>query len=79
MDACKKAHSAGELGLSRLDEHWKSDGAIQSAIRDVVWRAEKAASNARDAQKKAIEVATRLETSSNPKRIVLKSLPSHSS
>lgn len=62
LEACKRAQESGEAGLSRLDEHWKTDSYIQRSIRDVVWKADKAAVLARDAQKKALEVATQVET-----------------
>jgi len=62
LEACKRSQEAGEIGLSRLDEHWKTDSHIQRSIREVVWKADKAAVLARDAQRKALEVAARLET-----------------
>jgi len=62
LEACKRSQESGEVGLSRLDEHWKTDSHIQRSIREVVWKADKAAVLARDAQRKALEVAARLET-----------------
>eukprot|EP00210_Caulerpa_lentillifera_P005119 g4891.t1 len=61
LEACKRAQDSGEAGLSRLDEHWKTDSYIQKSIRDVVWKADKAAVLARDAQRKALQVAAQLE------------------
>lgn len=29
LEACKRSQESGEVGLSRLDEHWKTDSTIQ--------------------------------------------------
>ena len=34
LEACKKSQEAGEIGLSRLDEHWKTDSHIQRSPSD---------------------------------------------
>ena len=32
LEACKRSQEAGEVGLSRLDEHWKTDSHIQRYV-----------------------------------------------
>lgn len=67
LNACRKAQESGETGVSRADKHWKTDGAIQNSIRDVVSKADKAAVLARQAQKTALEVAARLDAAEHKK------------
>lgn len=68
LEACNRAQDVGKLGLARADEHWQTDGRIQRNIREVVWKADKAAVLARQAQKRSVEVAARLDAAEARKR-----------
>ncbi|CAD7696869.1 unnamed protein product [Ostreobium quekettii] len=68
MEACSRAQDVGKIGKSRAEEHWQTDGRIQRAMREVVHKADKAAMLARQGQRRAMEVAARLDASEAKKK-----------
>lgn len=68
MEACSRAQDVGKIGQARADEHWQTDGRIQRSIREVVHKADKAAVLARQGQRRAMEVAARLDAAETRKK-----------